>query len=87
MRILYISHCVDRNGSTIALANLAKGMIAKGVEVGIVMPEKKDFLYEEFKDTKEVTIFSEKSILQMVSKLYKGNFKDTLVYIQNHQEL
>lgn len=68
MRILYISHCVDRNGSTIALANLAKGMIAKGVEVGIVMPEKKDFLYEEFKDTKEVTIFSEKSYHSIMQK-------------------
>lgn len=47
MRVLYITHFTSRNGSTIALLNIMHEMLNKGVEVGILLPKKEGFLYEE----------------------------------------
>lgn len=49
MKILYITHLTERNGSTIALLNIIKGVLGVGVDVGLVVPEQKGWLYEECK--------------------------------------
>ena len=47
MRILYISHGGGHEGAPIALLNLIRGMLGMGVEVGVTVPQKRGFFYEE----------------------------------------
>lgn len=59
MKILYLSHCVGRNGSTIALVNIITEMKRFGHEVGVIIPEKDCYLYPELNNI-GVTIFCDK---------------------------
>lgn len=46
MKILYISHVTVLSGSTIALLNIVKEMVLRGNKVGVVVPERKGWLFE-----------------------------------------
>lgn len=50
MKILYLSHCVGRNGSTIALLNLVREMKRFGHEIGVIIPEKDNYLFKELEN-------------------------------------
>lgn len=58
MRILYLSHCVERNGATIALVNIIRGMLALNVEIAVIVPAKIGFLCEKMQEMK-VKIYSD----------------------------
>lgn len=60
MRILYVSHCTEKNGATIALVNIIQGMLSLKNEIGIVMPFKHGFLYNKMMEI-GVEIYAERS--------------------------
>lgn len=47
MKILYITHMNEANGSTIALKNIMLGMHKKGATIGLICPNANGFLYTE----------------------------------------
>lgn len=47
MRILFVSHGGNREGAPMALLNIIKEMLNRGIEVGVVVPAQKGFFYEE----------------------------------------
>lgn len=47
MRILYITHLTERNGATIALRNIMRGMVERGVEIGLIAPYIEGFICDE----------------------------------------
>lgn len=50
MRILYITHLTERNGATIALRNIMQGMVERGVEVGLITPDRHGFICDEARE-------------------------------------
>lgn len=57
MKVLYISHSVDCYGATIALLNIMREMISRGVEVCLMCPSDKGFLIDEVRKNDCIKIY------------------------------
>lgn len=67
MRVLYISHGGGHEGAPIALINLIKGMLDLGVKVGVTVPQKRGFFFEEMQRL-GVTVFCRRGYPSIMSK-------------------
>lgn len=56
MRVLYVVHSMNNDGSTKALMHIIEGMRTLGVEVGVAVPDMKGYLYEKLLQL-EIPIF------------------------------
>lgn len=91
MRILYISHCTDRNGATIALVNIIQGMLRRECEIGVVLPDNEGFLFNILMDlgvkvycSKKYPSIMEKPLWQKGLKYYKEYIKYGKIICQVH---
>ena len=91
MRILYISHCTDRNGATIALVNIIRGMLHRGCEIGVVLPDNEGYLFDVMMDLSVKVYCSikypsimEKPLWQKGLKYYKEYIKYGKIICQVH---
>lgn len=78
MKILYITHTNDQNGSTNALLNIMTEMQHRGNEVALIAPHKEGFLYEEAKKN-HIMVFSKLTYANlMIYPLCKLKLSDYL---------
>lgn len=47
MKILYITHLTEKNGATTALCNIMRGMLDRGVDIGLIVPNTEGFICDE----------------------------------------
>lgn len=57
MKVLYVSHSVDCYGATIALLNIIREMVGRGVEVGVMCPSDKGWLIDELTKIDDVKVY------------------------------
>jgi len=80
MKVLYISHSVDRYGATIALLNIMREMVKRGVEVSLMCSSDKGFLVDEVRKVNGIKVYPMFGYPSML--LFPGVKMDRLQYVK-----